>query len=418
MEKMVIAMTTDNNYIIPTKVAIYSMWKSTPAIYFEIHILCNDKLDNKNREKLVQLADRLNRMSIVFDEVKDKVLDGANTLGHIPVASYYRLFICRFFDSDRCLFIDGDMLINANLSDLYNINMEGYYIAGVRDCAVQSKNTAFANHEIELGIPDMHQYVNAGFMLFNLKKIREDNLDNLFVDAISNGYRYMDQDIINKFCYGKIKHLPLRYNLFGEFYGRLEKLNGTDFSKEEIEGAVNWAVLHYPGGYKPWICSRLKANQIWWMVAIEALSKKEYATCCKLVKEYERVSDWSYIYDKVNGYTNVVIFGYSQIGCELENRLRKTMPKISIVFADNDPNKQGLIHEGNEVLSAKEAVRECALSCWLISSQVAHSSIKQQLLELGIKKEQIVRYIYKTDAYYEGLDEENYKYEMKILENN
>lgn len=416
MDKLVIVMTTDKNYIIPTKIAIYSMAKSNRDVLLDIHILCNRQLDEKSRSDLWELKSKLNHVHISFDEVCDETLAGAKTLGYVPVASYYRLFISKLIEDDRCLFVDGDIVINADLKDIYNTEMKDYYIAGVRDCAVQSKNDTFTNHEIDLELPDMHHYVNAGFMLFNLKKIRKDKLDDVFISAIGDGYRYMDQDILNKFCYGKIKHLPLRYNLFAEFYGRIDKMGETDFSKEEIMEAENWAVLHYPGRYKPWMCSRLKANQIWWKLAAEILTKEEYTTCSNRAKEYERISDWTYICEKIGAYKDIVIFGFSKIGCELETQLKKAIPGISITFADNDITKQGSIHDGKTILSAEAAVRECIQSFWIISSQMAYVPIKKQLVEMGIEEDHIVRYIYKTDAYYEGLDEENYKYEMKILE--
>lgn len=416
MEKIVIVMTTDKNYIVPTKVAIYSMWKSTQNVWFEIHILCDYNLDVDSKEELKELAHCLQRVSIVFDEVRDESLKNANTLGHIPVASYYRLYISRLLDCERCLFIDGDMIIQEDLRAIYNIDLNGYYIAGVRDCAVQSKNPAFADHQKDLNIPNMHQYVNAGFMLFNLDAIRENGMDNVFIDAIDDGYKYMDQDILNKFCYGKIKHLPLRYNLFGEFYGRLDKLSETDYTEEEIREAENWAVLHYPGGYKPWTCSRLRANQIWWQVAKNVLSDEEYTQWKEKANESERHSDWSYIVEQIGTCKDVIIFGYCQMGCEVEVQLERTVPGVMVAFADNDLNKQGMKHKKVCVLSAEEAVKKYAKGFWIIMSQVAHTDIKKQLMELGVAEKRIARYIYKTVAYYEGLDEENYRYEMKILE--
>ena len=91
-DKLTIVMTTDKNYIVPTKVAIYSMLSSTPEAFLEIHVLCNENLDEDSRKVLCQVESSWDsRLKIYFDEVTDDVLSNAKTLGHIPVASYYRI---------------------------------------------------------------------------------------------------------------------------------------------------------------------------------------------------------------------------------------------------------------------------------------------------------------------------------------
>ncbi len=417
MEKLVIVMTTDENYIVPTKVAIFSMLNSTPDVWFEIHILCDRNLDADGRSELCALADKLKRVKLVFDEVQDTDLNDAKTLGHIPIASYYRLYIAKMINEDRCLFLDGDIIVNADLREIYWTDLNGYYVAGVRDCAVQSKNLAFANHELELNIPNMCQYVNAGVMLFNLELIRKDCLDQQFICAIKNGYKYMDQDILNKYCYDRIKHFPLRFNLFAEFYDRLDKMGECDYSQEELQKVEQWGILHYPGSFKPWVCSRLKANQIWWKMARNVLSEDEYLKWWSGAKEQERLSDWTYILENVDTDRKVVIFGFSEVGFKVEAQLRDSVPEIAVEFADNDIKKQGLLHEGKTVLSAEEAVAYNQTSLWIIISHVAHDAIRKQLRHLGIESDKIIRYIYKPDAYYEGLDDANYEYEMRILRN-
>lgn len=418
-DKLTIVMTTDKNYIVPTKVAIYSMLSSTPEAFLEIHVLCNENLDEDSRKVLCQVESSWDsRLKIYFDEVTDDVLSNAKTLGHIPVASYYRLYITRLLSGSRCLFLDGDIIVNTDLREIWRTDLDDYYIAAVRDCAVQSKNEAFAERELELEIPDMHQYVNAGVMLFNLDKIREDKLDEQLVEAIGRGYRYMDQDILNKFCYGRIKHLPLRFNLFAEFYERMEKMGSTDYTDDELCDVENWGILHYPGSYKPWVCSRLKANQIWWKVAKNVLTAEEYECWYTRALEQEKVSDWSYIMQHVEVADRVVVFGYSEIGRKVVAQLKVSKMDKPVVFADNDVNKQGIVFEGMKVLSAMDAVSQNGSALWIVSSQLSYVAITKQLIELGIPAEHIVRYVFKTEAYYEGLDEANYKYEMKILESN
>ena len=415
MEKLVIVMTSDKNYVSPTKVAIYSMVKSTPDVFFDIHILCNDRLDSDSRTEFNKLADDLQRVEMFYEEIDDSQIAEAKTLGGISIASYYRLYISRFIKESKCLFIDGDVVINADLREVYRTDLTGYYMAGVRDCGVQARKKEGWEWMPKIDAPDYSEYINAGFILFNLDKIREDNLEEKFVGAIKDGYRYMDQDILNKFCYGKIKNLPLRYNLFSEFYGRIDKMGETDYTKEEMIDSENWGMIHYPGVFKPWFCRRLKANQIWWKIAREVLMESELEKYERSALEFERVGDWTSIWGKIKNEKEIVIFGYSEGGRKLLDILERSGKNFEIVFADNDEKKHGHALDGRAVLSAQDAVEDHKEAYWIISSQLAHVAIKKQLMELGISEDRITRYVYKNDAYYEGLDEENYKYEMEIL---
>ncbi len=398
MEKIIIIMVTDENYILPTKVAVSSVLTSahTPSL-FEVHILCKKGMDFDSRNQFKALEQMYNNLEIRFHEIEDSVLEKARTTAHIPVASYYRLYISRIIDDDRCLYIDGDMLIQEDLSQIYNMELGDFYIAGVRDMGVQANMDKFSGHSSCLGIPSMDEYVNAGFLLFNLKKIREDGIDQLFISAISHGYPYMDQDIINKYCYGKIKYLPTKYDYFTEYGG----------------DAFEACVLHYTGYFKPWICSRLKINRLWWEQAKQALNEEEYNLIKKQAGEAERISDWSYVLDRVKEEKEVVIFGFSEIGKNVADRLVKTGEGNIVAFADNDIRKAGLEYEKIPVMSMAEIRLNFSSPFFIISSQNGFRSISSQLKELGIPEKKIIRYIYKDKTYYERLDEKYSAYESE-----
>ena len=415
MDKLVIVMASDKNFVVPTKVAIYSMVMSTPDVFFDIHILCNDKLDVVSRGEFNKLAKELLRVKIYYEEIDDSQILGARTMGTISLASYYRLYIPQFVSESKCLYIDGDVVINTDLREVYNTDLTGYYVAGVRDCGVQIGLKESWEWMPKIDVPDFHKYINAGFLLFNLDKIRKDNIQEKFVQAIGNGYRYMDQDILNMYCYGKILTLPIRYNLFSDYYEHLDKMIGTDYSTEELTNIEKGLLVHYAGVFKPWYCRRLKANQLWWNIAEKILTSEELEKNKKNAEEFERISDWSTVWNRIKEEKEIVIFGYAEGGRRLESLLVDSNPGFEIVFADNDSKKQGETYHGKQILSAEDAVDKYKNAYWIISSQLAYVTIKKQLLELGIREEKIGRFIYKNELYYTNLSEENLKYEMELL---
>lgn len=399
-KKLNIVMTTDENYIIPTMVTISSIISSAnDNVIFNIYILCKKELMNNPKNILGSLEKYNDRIKIKYIPIQDERLDKAVTMAHIPVASYYRLYISKFLLEDRCLFVDGDMIIKSDLQSVYDIDLDDYYIAAVRDMGIQNHKKDYKNYAQYLNIPTMDNYVNAGFMLFNLKKIRQDHLEEKMITAVSYGYKYMDQDILNKYCYGKIKILPNEYDFFTEYY--------------DDTITKNIFVYHFTGAFKPWICTRLSINMLWWEEAKRVLNTSAYEEIRHNAEKYETENDWNYICYAVNKETDIAIFGFSEIGKRIAQDLRKRKAKTNIFFVDNDKQKEGMAYQQIKVFSAVKAKEIYPDAVYIITSQNGYKQITSQLQEAGVSKTKIYRYIYKDDTYFKRLSKTYVEYEMK-----
>ena len=104
-----------------------------------------------------------------------------------------------FPDLDKILTLDVDTLVRDNISHMWDIDLDGYYLAATR--------------EEDLSKQEKRDYINMGMAMFNLKKLREDHMDDKIIAALDKYfYRYNEQDCINDFCEGKILILPSDYN--------------------------------------------------------------------------------------------------------------------------------------------------------------------------------------------------------------
>ena len=127
---------------------------------------------------------------------------------------FYRCIAHRFFtDVDKILYLDSDTLICRDIAELYNTDISDYVIGGVRDLApindkyhpqgIIVKN--FSEKYLNNG-----PYINSGVLLINLKKMAE--YEHLMFETKIPLF-YPDQDLLNAAFVGKIKILPLKYNL-------------------------------------------------------------------------------------------------------------------------------------------------------------------------------------------------------------
>ena len=118
-KKIPVVMLSDENYILQTRVAIWSMRKNTSIeSTLEIVILCSKELDSYSRLILTELENILINLHINFYEVDKTIFSGAKRIGRIPIASFYRLIIGEAIQEEKCLFLDGDMIINVDLNEI------------------------------------------------------------------------------------------------------------------------------------------------------------------------------------------------------------------------------------------------------------------------------------------------------------
>lgn len=102
-----------------------------------------------------------------------------------------------FSELDKILWLDVDTVVQDNIDELWDLDMSDYYFAG---CPEPKKS-------IE------QPYINAGVMMINLKKLREDKMDDALIDALNTKtYEFADQDCINDICQNKILLIPSTYN--------------------------------------------------------------------------------------------------------------------------------------------------------------------------------------------------------------
>ena len=135
-------------------------------------------------------------------------------ISHTSYATYYRLQLPSLLsDYDKCIYLDVDTCVCVDLTDLYQTNMSDYYIAGVIAAGYLYPEENVQKKTAELEIDNLEAYINAGVLLMNLRKMRNDHMDDVFQKLMARKYTSQDQDILNKACYGHIKilHQILNY---------------------------------------------------------------------------------------------------------------------------------------------------------------------------------------------------------------
>ena len=262
INKIPIAMATDNNYVYPTIVAITSMLENKKEnTYLDFHIMISGQVSRENRNRLTKLKSLYKGCSIELIDMKNNFNNTYIFSDYITKATYYRLLLPNILNKyDKILYLDGDIIVRKDLWDMYSIDLKNNYIGAVKDYGQIAWKLDYApDYAKRLGTKDMSQLINAGILIMNLQKMREDKMQkkfNDFIPTLESRRLYLnDQDVLNATCYDRIKFISPEYNAMQHFvfnYDAMEILIDCYNMKEWKKACTDPTIIHYTSMDKPW----------------------------------------------------------------------------------------------------------------------------------------------------------------------
>lgn len=188
-------------------------------------------------------------------------------ISHINLATYYRLRLPEILpELNKCIYLDCDTIVTGDISELFDIDLNGNWIAGVLGPGYIN-NPKSEEYCKTLEIPDLSSYVNAGVLVFDLKLMRENEISSEFMNYVSCEFHSQDQDIINKVCYGKILLLDAKFNVMTKYAKWTLDDYGEHFDSEMLTYAWNYpTIIHYADKVKPWNEPDSYFASQWWEV--------------------------------------------------------------------------------------------------------------------------------------------------------
>lgn len=411
-----IVFATDENYIFYTVVAISSLAKSAAEeTRYEIYILVGEGFPENT---LLNEADR-RYANVEIHIVRVNAALFQNVIinnGHVTKATFYRLALCDLIDVEKCIYLDSDIIVTDDLKELFQTDLTGYYIAGCRDIWIDTlSDKARENRRKRTGIPSMQEYVNAGVIVMNLQKMKEDGLERKFMQCLKTDYPFEDQDILNVCCYGKICHLSARWNMFTFFRGKLKEMRNMGISEKNLcEFKEGRGIIHYATPFiRPWEHLHCWMNQEWWETAAEWEEKSDYQKLLKKVQEIESKEHWCCYLKKCKNYEKIILFGFTAYGKRLCDWLLNAGLQEKLIFCDNNPKKYQMQYRGVYVFPLREI--DWARALFINASQRRSAEVTQLLFDAGVKQNDILCYIERQPDFYQYLDSRCYLDELKDI---
>ncbi len=257
---IIIAAACDRKYAPPLTVMLKSLLANAAGARRFIVYVLSDGLGPVVRTTIrSSLSDR--RAEIRFVEIDQKPLQDLKLSHHASPAVYYRLLLQTAVpeEIDRLIYLDSDLIVNADLQALWEMEFHGKTLLAVqeqsRDAQTVSAAGALPSY-LDLGLPPDAKYFNSGVMLIDLKKWRDTDVSGRVLAYLRN-YRskvlWWDQDALNAVLAGDWGELDHRWNLLTQTFTNPRWDDGPVKDRRAYETLVRHPfILHFNTGNKPW----------------------------------------------------------------------------------------------------------------------------------------------------------------------
>ena len=258
MDKTAIVFICDANFVLPTCVAITSLLKNKNRnSYYDIYIIMSEytKRDGERFESFNKYSNT--KIHIIKGSLEQ--YKSVPQAAHVTISALLKFDICELIpEYDKLLYLDGDLIIREDLTELYNMDLKGKHAAVVKNSR---------------GILDGSDYFFSGLILFDAKKMRQDKVrDKLIETRKALGQRKsMDMTTFNIVLEKKVLFIDPKYDCpLGRVEYERKYYRIKEYNKFYNSNYRNWKdlidkslIIHYCGAEKPWKYSFGLCNKEW-----------------------------------------------------------------------------------------------------------------------------------------------------------
>jgi len=269
LETIPIFFAIDDGYTPFLAVALQSLIDNASINYnYSIKILHTDVKENHIKQIKKYECKNVNIEFVDLNYYIEKVKDKLYTRDYYTKTTYFRLFLPELYPQyDKVLYLDSDIVVLGDISELYNIDMGDNLVAAAPDDIIQYNKVFQEYAEKVVGVAKYQHYFNAGVLLMNLDELRKFNFQEKFLYLLGTVKFSVaqDQDYLNRLCKGRTK-------LVSHDWDVMPIVN----DKIKIE---NIKLVHYNFAYKPWHFEDVLYKEFFW----------EYAEKTEFIDEIKKI---------------------------------------------------------------------------------------------------------------------------------
>jgi lipopolysaccharide biosynthesis glycosyltransferase len=269
---IVIYTAADSNYLLQAAVLIRSI-SLTQKSDVEFFVIGNG-WSKSEISKIENLSTKT--MSVKVLQTDNLQLSDIRLGRGFPHATLYNILAPSVFleDFSRALYLDADMVVTQDLTELWNTNLRTPVGAVLDAHIVWVASPSMWRPWREECLSPLTPYLNTGMMLIDLEAWRNEELTNRCMNLMEKySLPCVDQDALNLTLKGNFDQLHPRFNSMPYHHLKMFRYLDTVETNERIGEAILYpSIIHYHRSFlgKPWtyFCTH-PGVEIWRHLATE-----------------------------------------------------------------------------------------------------------------------------------------------------
>jgi lipopolysaccharide biosynthesis glycosyltransferase len=202
-----LAIAFDQNYLTPFYALITSVFENNKGNRIVIHCIATGLSDDQLNQ--IKQYVHSKKSEICFYSIDEQAASKFVLVSKWTSAVYYRLYFPLLISSEvkKLLYLDTDILVLKDLSQLFRTDLEQYPVAAVYDNYVKMAP--------QLGIHEEGAYFNSGVLLIDIRQWKEQQISEKafqFLNDYPEKIKFVDQDALNAVLINNWKSLNSCYN--------------------------------------------------------------------------------------------------------------------------------------------------------------------------------------------------------------
>lgn len=226
-------------------------------------------LNNLNKRLLYKSIEQYKNASIEFISIDLKRfshLKGYTKNNYVDC--YSRLLIPELKpDIDKAIYLDNDIMALGDIALLWQEDLDGFELAACADCGY---TLSIQKHCMRFGIPQNQIYCNAGVLIIDCAKWRQNDVSNKLLrlaEIIKNDISLICEDLLNLYYKdNNYKLLDLRYNIHQLEENTLHAC-ALQITADYVNKEWRNAVIQHFSPLKPWKDRNIKNGGEFWFFA-------------------------------------------------------------------------------------------------------------------------------------------------------
>lgn len=259
MKTIPVFFSVDDNYVPWLSVALKSLIHNASRQYRYELVILHEGLPEESLMRLKSLSEpgftiRPQLMTERFERIRsDFEGNRLHTLDRFTMTIFFRLFLPDMFPQyDRGIYLDSDIVVPGDISELFETDLGGNLIAACPDYSIQDIPPFVSYVTDYVGMDRSLDYINSGVLLMDFDGLRKAGMGRRFMEVLDRWQFNSiapDQDYINSMCKGRIKYLDACWDAMPN-----DKSRPLDHPK----------LIHYNLFSKPWLRDGVQYEEYFW----------------------------------------------------------------------------------------------------------------------------------------------------------